>query len=248
MTQVTGSEAQHAPFACVVDGQPCEVMAAFPCVPDPCREVISCLPCNECRLVETHAAGLSGVRLGKHERRLLLEASLLTGTQKVRVTPAVRNASLREAHRRAARKLVKAGLVIAHSSKVEARSKRTTHYVYDREARRWRYSSVPEPVTMNVEVRTITLSPLGAALVGFVSDDLEAGSRIRWDKHRGRAISQVRKATDELVDSFADSIADSKPRHDERLASAESKSYLRMFALHLREIVRQMDSILASRS
>src|SRR4051812_30799372 len=80
-----------APVVCPVDGEPCEVLVRFawpsnqtpdsnqPPAVDPGLEkergaVQRCLPGGRCRLAEQQIASLPGLRLGKHERRILLAA------------------------------------------------------------------------------------------------------------------------------------------------------------------------------
>lgn len=96
---------------CYVDGEPCCVLAELvrSVTTDALEEVLRALPCEQCRLAMAQAHDLSQVRLGRCQRRVLLEAAD-AGEDGWTPFAAVRSRSQREAHLRTIRKLHKMGL------------------------------------------------------------------------------------------------------------------------------------------
>ncbi|MBF0612750.1 MAG: hypothetical protein HQL55_16630 [Magnetococcales bacterium] len=139
------------------------------------------LPCGSCHGSESQVLALSGVRLGSHERRILLAAAMADHNHRVVPSPAS-GRSAAEAHRRAQRKLAGAGLV-----------------------------SLKQVLTGNGRLRRKTgvrLTPLGQAVVEKVGEELAAGKPIRWQKYQPALVSDVRRPLDELVASFKEAVED----------------------------------------
>src|SRR5262249_19016667 len=64
-------------YACHVEGRPCEVVELFAGRLRDAEAIAAVddeLPCHRCRAAERDVSALAGIRLGKHERRVLLAA------------------------------------------------------------------------------------------------------------------------------------------------------------------------------
>lgn len=203
-------------YECHVGGQPCEVVAQFAhALPaDRAAESISAvkdwLPCGMCRLAERHAAGLPGLRLGKHERRVLLSAPDHTSgvpgrygfrdRRDVVIEPEGDSRAASEALRRAIRKLASAGLVRMAYRRIEGKtiSKQRQWFV---DKGQW-YTWYPDRRT-NVYKRSLQLTPLGSAVVQVTRTDLESGRPIRWARYQDAALEATRRDATALVEEFA---------------------------------------------
>ena len=181
-------------YVCAVDGSPCEVIALVePLV----RAVIAddeergaaleatlpFLPCSSCRVAEAGAKRLAGVKLGRRERRILLDAARAAegprdrpGTPVVIVTDQPERAA-REANRRAVRTLVGRGLIETGRNTAGPRIR-----------------------------RGVRLSPLGGAAVRLLRPDLESGRPIRWERHVAEIVALARRDMDWLRERFARTI------------------------------------------
>jgi hypothetical protein len=168
-------------FACRYDGAPCEIVAHFDhALATESRprlhELVSWhLPCTSCgRALDAGVAGLRGVRLGRTERRVLLQAAANGDDEATVIAPPEHSRAVREATLRAARKLRVRGLLrIAYESAQAARMR----------------SSGPHPL------RAAMRSPLGEEIVKRFRKELESGQRIRWDE---RLIAAGRAARRDL--------------------------------------------------
>jgi hypothetical protein len=150
------------------------------------------LACDKCpRPAQSHLGNLGGLRLGAHERRLLLAAPL-PNAQPVHLKPLTNDRSGYEAHQRARRLLEGAGLLHRYPA---------GHYGY------------PEAEGAILS----RLSPLGAAVVEVCRPELETGRRIRWDRRRSaielvisRYVCDPVHATRAHMTRYA---ADGRPHH-----------------------------------
>ncbi len=142
------------------------------------RPHLDCWLCP--RVAERDAANLAGLRLGKHERRVLLLAPPPPRDKGVVIEPEGTGRAATAAHLRAIRTLRQAGLlgVDWQQQTVEAPRRGS-----------WRLMRV---VTHRVAVQ---LSPLGAAVVGRVRQQLMNGAPIRWAQHRDRVLADVGDTT-----------------------------------------------------
>ncbi len=160
------------------DIEPLEAEARWSKVLGMVRPHLDCWLCP--RVAERDAARLAGLRLGKHERRVLLLAPLPPRDKGVVIEPEGTGRATTAAHLRAIRTLRHAGLLCVdwQPQTVEAPRRGS-----------WRLMRV---VTHRVAVQ---LSPLGAAVVGRVRPQLTNGAPIRWAQHRDRALADVGDTT-----------------------------------------------------
>ena len=169
-------------FMCQVKQHPCPVVEAVSSSSGLSAERLrQMLPCSSCHGGEFNALALSGLRLGSHERRILLAAALPDHNHRV-VPPHASGRSAAEAHRRAQRQLAKSGLL-----------------------------SLEQVIIGNGSLRRktgIRLTPLGQAVVERIGEDLEVGKSIRWQKYQSALISDVRLPFEELVASFEEAVGD----------------------------------------
>jgi hypothetical protein len=205
-------------YACPVDGQPCKVL-------EPLREKMVedlghdgaaqivedakkyGLPCGSCRKGEQDARNLSGLRLGKHERRILLFAPpgskcgwrdgpgnpTFPSVGKV-VYPEGPSRAAEEANRRALRKLERAGLVELSRDWVG----------FDDQLPEWFWAKKARSRywVMGRRYRTAKLTPLGELVVERCRDQLENGKPIRWAKLIDGLAEDVRQSSGELFRQF----------------------------------------------
>ncbi|MBF0424099.1 MAG: hypothetical protein HQL73_14025 [Magnetococcales bacterium] len=169
-------------FICPVISLTCQVVDAVPVSSGLSVERLKqLLPCSSCHGGESKALALSGLRLGSHERRILLAAAEVDHNHRV-VPPHASGRSAAEAHRRAQRKLGGAGLL-----------------------------SLKQVITGNGSLRRRTgvrLTPLGQAVVERVGEELAEGTPIRWHQHQPALASDVRQPFEELVASFEEAVGD----------------------------------------
>ncbi len=193
-------------YQCYVDDQPCEVFAQFAhAVPSERASaavgaVKDWLPCSMCRLAEAHTASLAGVRLGKHERRVLV-ATPGPEDRPLVIAPEADTRAADEALRRAIRKLGTAGLVSLHSESVETEAQLHKRIELIKVwGNPWGYETTRRAT---VRKRAVRLTPLGAALVDLARADLEARRPIRWPKYQAAALAATRRSPAELLEVFA---------------------------------------------
>lgn len=156
------------------------------------------LPCSWCRGAEYYAQHLP--RLGRHERRILLQASS-PDRESVIVAPEGPGRAADEAHRRAIRRLFAAGLLWVGWRRVYVETRTQTKARWEHMAGRW-WQTGGQPIRREYRKRAVWRSPLGQALVERLRSQLEAGARIRWSAHRAALVSACRRSTDELLSMF----------------------------------------------
>jgi len=203
-------DATSCAYKCGHDGEPCEVAELFKntlleelsrergipvtgqpmkTAPDGFTELVDAvsreLPCEWCRATEKAIARLSRVRLGKHERRILLVAP--SNGKYETIEPDGESRSAAEANRRAMRELNSAGLLHLTWQGVEIP---TRQYAYG------------APVHRTYRKSAVRLSPLGAAVVDRLKETLQDAGRIRWADHQVELIAMVRKQPKELLGVF----------------------------------------------
>jgi hypothetical protein len=209
-------------YACPVTGRPCVVL-------DPLRErmvedlgyveaaqltadaVKHGLPCGSCYIGERDARNLLGIRLGKHERRILLTAppgskvGYRAGRAEEMIAPKIMypdgpSRAAEEANRRALKKLERVGLIElsqAYPSWLRMGGKGQDEPEWFRAKRaRSRYS------WMGRKVRSAMLTPLGELVVERCRDELENGKPIRWAKLVDGIAEDVRQPLGELFRQF----------------------------------------------
>ena len=159
---------QDGTLLCGIDDKPCEVTLAIERVLPASRRLpmlesfADRLPCDRCRVSERDASGLGGLRLGRTERRVLLDAAATSASHGTEVTRDACTHAEQEAILRAVRKLLRAGLVQVGRLRTVER----------RQGHAWGH-----------QTRLAWRSPLGEELVARYCRELESGGRIRWD-HR----------------------------------------------------------------
>ena len=156
------------------------------------------LPCGSCvRRLNGDVAKLAGLRLGKHERRILLAAPP-PDREPIVVSAEGAGRSVSEVHRRAVRRLAMAGLIDMRKKQVEIETKAVAwswgnHFsrtlLGDRVKRRFHYQAV---------VRT----PLGQTVVQRLTSTLASGGVIRWAKHRATLVARTAQSPAALTQRF----------------------------------------------
>ncbi len=130
--------------------------------------------------VNVTRAEVARLRLGRHERRILLLAAPIESEDGARIEPPGPGRAADEAHRRAIRRLYRAGLVhiaITYAQVPVVRHERAVYGVPGDAMplvaveRNWTYRK-----------RVVWLSPLGSAIVQCLRPQLESGHPIRWDR------------------------------------------------------------------
>jgi hypothetical protein len=208
-------------YACPVKASPCVVL-------EPLRErmvqdlghdgaatmtadaVKHGLPCGSCYVGERDAHNLQGLRLGKHERRILLSAppgskvGYRAGRDAEMLQPKIMypdgpSRAAEEANRRALKKLAHVGLIELSRSYTWQQDKAD-----NQEMPKWfsdkRYSG--RYWMMGRRYRTAALTPLGELVVERCRDELENGKPIRWAKLIDGLAEDVRKPLGELFRQF----------------------------------------------
>ncbi len=206
-------------YACPVDSRPCVVIEplrermledlgadeAAALVQDAARYG---LPCGSCRRGAEDARNLSGLRLGKHERRILLFAPpgskcgwrgdpgdpTFRSVGKV-VYPEGPSRAAEEANRRALRKLERVGLV--ELSRDWSGFDDGAAAWFKAKKARSRYWA------MGRRYRTAKLTPLGELVVERCRQELEAGKPIRWLKLLDGLAADVERPPTALLGEFA---------------------------------------------
>ncbi len=182
---------------CLVDDQPCEVVALFADrfdgdLREAMEKVEGWLPCQRCRAMEQNAARMTGVRLGKHERRVLLNAPSWEGEAKV-IKPPAEGRAADEANRRAIRKLSRVGLIWIGWRVTKVATVQTTVC--------WG-SGEEKNVKREYHKRAVWLTPLGEAAVERLRDDIAIGKSIRWTGHIAAMIAAARGRSAEMLVEF----------------------------------------------
>jgi hypothetical protein len=166
------------------------------------------LPCGSCRKGEQDARNLSGLRLGKHERRILLFAPpgskcgwrdgpgnpTFRASGKI-VYPGGPSRAAEEANRRALRKLERVGLVELSHEATWAEDDKPPPW-FQRKQARSRYW------VMGRRYRSAKLTPLGELVVERCCQELETAKPIRWQKLLPSLIEDVRRPRGELFRRF----------------------------------------------
>ncbi len=193
-------------YECPVDGRPCEVL-------EPLRSAMEAmlgredldmlvegakeggLPCGGCRKGAVDAHNLPGLKLGRHERRILLGAD---DERYQIVFPEGPGRAAEEANRRALRKLERVGLVELSRHHPppgwEKESPPPKWFQAKRARSRYWY--------MGRAYRSAKLTPLGALVVDRGRVELEGGAPMRWKKLREDLAKDVRKPLHELLGQF----------------------------------------------
>ncbi len=160
---------------------------------------------------------LRGLRLGAHERRILLLAAPPGAWHGARIDPPQPGRSADEAHRRAIRTLLKAGLVEVDTTRVQVETKATT-------PAEWiRVDGIPRlcpglPITRTYLRRSVALSPLGAAVAAVVRPRLGSGNPIRWERHAA-AIAGCLPQYEEEYAGYLRHVEEERRASDQRLAA-----------------------------
>jgi hypothetical protein len=166
------------------------------------------LPCGSCRKGERDASHLAGLRLGRHERRILLFAPpgskcgwrdgpgkpTFPSWGKI-VYPDGPSRAAEEANRRALRKLERAGLVELGRQYTWGRNDKPPAWFEAKQerSRYWR---------MGRKYRTARLTPLGELVVERCRHELETGKPIRWPKLLAGLAADVHRSRSELFRQF----------------------------------------------
>ncbi|CAN5767069.1 hypothetical protein BH23CHL2_BH23CHL2_24970 [soil metagenome] len=224
--------------ACWVDGEPCEVLSLFGGLSYPVGDdVAACLPCRWCRQATRDAHRLAGVRLGKHERRILLLAPPPNDDERPEwlsksqvIEPADAGRASDEAHRRAIRKLAEHGLVEMARNKVEKRisDPRAGQFMrnqYNPEDGKWYRWHYRDDLTRRHSVwkRAVRLSPLGAAVATVIGDGLQPGRPIRWAAYLVGILHACRRPAPDLLPEFVNQLRGH--HHDLRIAVVIGMSF-----------------------
>jgi len=166
------------------------------------------LPCGSCRVGVRDASFLGGLRLGKHERRILLSAPPGSkcgwrdgpGKPTYRFSgkvmhPGGPSRSDEEANRRALKKLEASGLVeLSRDYAWEDRNPPQWLKTKRAGSRYW---------MMGRRCRSAKLTPLGELVVERCRDELEGGKPIRWAKHIDGLTKDVSQPESELFRQFS---------------------------------------------
>lgn len=189
---------------CHVDGDSCEVADAvsqlclrpgsrgMPRVRDAFEHIADCLPCSRCREAEQMVVQLQRMRLGKHERNLLLYSPGPEAPSGAILDPELSTHSDRETYLRAVRKLSRAGLIDAGRRlvRMETSGKRRDG----------------SAVSRAYAHRTIRQTELGALVVQHYRREMETGRAIRWNRHTDMIRARYRWSTEALLSVFADAL------------------------------------------
>ena len=124
---------------------------------------------------------LTGVRLGRHERRLLLAAAVPDAKDGDLVDALTESRAEQSAVSRAARKLEEVGLARLGQKKIRAEK---PHPLYRGTVQR-----------STVVRRVAWLTPLGAAIVDRYRVRLEASKPIRWGAHAAECVEAATQET-----------------------------------------------------
>ncbi len=205
--------------SCPVDGQRCDVARALGArrsgqLGASFEALAELLPCTHCaRRLSGDAANLAGVRLGKHQRRVLLAAP--SPDCEPAIVHAKRSSrSAAEAHRRALRQLARCGLVETPTKPVEIETKAMAWSWGDHFSR----TRVGERVKRRYRCRAVVRTPLGQAVVERLRPTLEAGGSIRWRLHEKALVEMASQLPTELVARFVRAVRKKQGFYQWRLA------------------------------
>ena len=188
------------PYSCPIDHQSCEVVAAFASrftrrgeratarLLEAIEYIADCLPCASCRAGERQVTELRRMRLGKHERNILLYAPRPDAQQGAILDPDLTTHAERETYLRAVRKLSRAGLIVSGRRFVR---RETSGVRRDGQSVQRAYAH-----------RTLRLTELGASVVSHYQREMETGRAVRWAKHIDSIQARVRSSTESLVKAF----------------------------------------------
>jgi len=112
-----------------------------------------------------------------------------------------------EATRRAVRKLAQHGLLDLDDKGIDRRARdprRERQFFFEGEWRQYK----PEYQTRRLRVykRTMRLTPVGAAVVDVLRDELQAGQAIRWERRQAAIMEKWRSAPADLLADFQQEI------------------------------------------
>jgi hypothetical protein len=165
------------------------------------------LPCGSCRKGARDARNLPGLRLGKHERRILLSVppgskcgwraggEMLFPADGEIVYPEGPSHADEVSNRRALRKLEHAGLIDLSRRYVWSGEGSPPEWFKVKQARS-RYWG------MGRRYRSAMLTPLGELVVERFRHELEAGKAIRWRKALNDIVENVQRPQGELFGQF----------------------------------------------
>ena len=177
---------------CKIDGQVCDIarpaLASLEkCVTPKVAVIQRLLPCLECKEAKVFAMRLSGLRLGKHDKHVLLAAPS-SDQNRIVIDPVGGGRSAEEIHRRAIRKLGRIGLVSLGDKPISQETEQKNYF--------------GKNVKRIYHRRTVQLTPLGTAIVEKFGDKIKAGKTIRWSDHVTELVEAVNLTQSELVAVF----------------------------------------------
>jgi hypothetical protein len=165
------------------------------------------LPCGSCYIGARDARSLAGLRLGKHERRILLAAppgskvGYRASRHEEMVQPKIMypdgpSRAAEEANRRALKKLEAVGLIELSRDYTWDKDQEPPKWFKAKQARsRYRLTGR--------RYRSAMLTPLGELVAQRCRDELEGGKPIRWAKLVDALAEEVRQPLSELFRQFA---------------------------------------------
>ena len=175
--------------SCEATGKPCFVLLELGLT----SEAMDCLPCFNCEIGRRDALALQGARLGKHERRVLIEAAEPDAKHSNILEPENDTRSASEALRRAMRKLQEMGLVQIYHKEQESERKARAGTLERNYGVTARYTA------RRAAVRT---TPLGEAL----RERIDLTQPIRWGDIPGELSEQVILPLPDLIEAYSESV------------------------------------------
>jgi len=192
-----GVAATSGAHACHIDERPCEVEVLFAhhlpaeTAATALEQYGRCLPCHVCRYLDGAPARLTGLRLGKREREVLLKAAPPSAKDGTKLVADVAARAERESTLRAVRRLFGVGL-LAVGRAATSRTRTVTYGYGGKYDTKWNYYT-----------RAVWLSEFGEAIVGRCRAELESGRRIRWGDRVLEALRAVRPDARALLALYA---------------------------------------------
>ena len=155
-------------------------------------------PCGSCaRRLDGDVAKLAGLRLGKHERRILLAAPP-PDREPIVVSAERAGRSAAEAHRRAVRRLAMAGLIDTRKKPVEIETKAVAWSWGNHFSR-----TLPgDRVKRRFHCQAVVRTPLGQTVVQRLTSTLTSGGVIRWAEHRPSLVGRTAESPTALTRRF----------------------------------------------
>ena len=189
--------------SCWLDGKRCAVVSVL--TPHSSKQfsesfaaLKELLPCGSCaRRLHGDVAKLSGLRLGKHERRILLAAPPPDREPTV-VAAEGASRSASEVHRRAVRRLATAGLVDLRLKSVEIETKAVAWSWGNHYCR----TPMDERVKRQFHCQAVVRTPLGQTIVQRLTSTLASGGVIRWAEHRATLVARTAQSPAALTVRF----------------------------------------------